>query len=273
MNKIGFQNFRRFLDFEPIEYHGITFLVGRNNAGKSTLVKALLLLNDFFKSGNIKEFSFGNNVLEDANIVSYGRAKNSKAEQDFIKFKCQIDNYYTELTIFGDEDQTYAEVHSFLIRDIDKNLEFVFESKGWDFSIIRTRSVGKEIGAPLDSNISLLDIEIEGLRTEIDKSELKKSSKEFLFMVEEYNSLLEKRKLIKSSTDKEKNNVYSLSASFPDDFELEGMLRFMLEVAESDHDEDFREIQQGKEPSEHFETNRAVKEDYRLIEDSFNGFF
>ncbi len=44
MNKIGFKNFRRFIEFKPIEFNNITFLVGRNNSGKSTLVKAFLLI-------------------------------------------------------------------------------------------------------------------------------------------------------------------------------------------------------------------------------------
>src|ERR1700676_5153936 len=99
MNKIGFQNFRRFQNFEPLEYKGITFLVGRNNAGKSTLVKALLLIDNYFKSGNIETLSFGNNVLEDANIVTYGRAKNRKATENFIFFTQNIENYITELTV------------------------------------------------------------------------------------------------------------------------------------------------------------------------------
>lgn len=43
-----------------VEYKGITFLVGRNNARKSTLVKALLLITDYFKSGKIESFSSGN---------------------------------------------------------------------------------------------------------------------------------------------------------------------------------------------------------------------
>ena len=90
MNSIGFKNFRRFESFNPLEYGGITFLVGRNNAGKSTLVKALLLIDNYFKSGNTDSFSFGNNVLEDANIVTYGRAKNNQAKENYILFTQKI---------------------------------------------------------------------------------------------------------------------------------------------------------------------------------------
>ena len=86
MNKIGFQNFRRFANFPELEYGGITLLVGKNNSGKSTMVKALLLINDFLKSKDISTFSFGNNVLEDANIVTFDRAKCRFSKGNFIKF-------------------------------------------------------------------------------------------------------------------------------------------------------------------------------------------
>ena len=46
MNSIGFNNFRRFASFPEMDLGDITLLVGGNNSGKSTLVKALLLCVD-----------------------------------------------------------------------------------------------------------------------------------------------------------------------------------------------------------------------------------
>lgn len=46
MNTIGFNNFRRFAIFPEMDLGDITLLVGGNNSGKSTLVKALLLCID-----------------------------------------------------------------------------------------------------------------------------------------------------------------------------------------------------------------------------------
>ena len=42
MRQIGFKNFRRFEDFPVIDINPITIFVGENNAGKSTVVKAML---------------------------------------------------------------------------------------------------------------------------------------------------------------------------------------------------------------------------------------
>jgi len=46
INSISFKNFRRFIDFPKRDLGDITILVGGNNAGKSTLVKAILLMRD-----------------------------------------------------------------------------------------------------------------------------------------------------------------------------------------------------------------------------------
>ena len=48
MNKIGFKNFRKFQELDPLDLGPITIFVGENNAGKSTVVKALLSSLDFF---------------------------------------------------------------------------------------------------------------------------------------------------------------------------------------------------------------------------------
>ena len=125
MYKIGFNNFRRFKVFEPLEYKGITFLVGRNNSGKSTMVKALLLINEFLKSGQVKTFSFGNNILEDANIVTYNRAKNNSSQnEDFIIFSYQLFEHLFEVMITGDQNTTEGRVISIIIID-SKRLNFL----------------------------------------------------------------------------------------------------------------------------------------------------
>ena len=50
MKQIGFNNFRKFQSFPPIDLSPITIFVGENNAGKSTVVKAILALLDFLNS-------------------------------------------------------------------------------------------------------------------------------------------------------------------------------------------------------------------------------
>jgi len=46
MKAIGFKNFRKYKEFPMMELSSTTILVGANNSGKSTIVKALLLINE-----------------------------------------------------------------------------------------------------------------------------------------------------------------------------------------------------------------------------------
>lgn len=197
MNKIGFKNFRRFIDFKPIEYKDITFLVGRNNSGKSTMVKALLLISDYLKSGNLKEFHFGNSVLEDANIVTYSRALNNtalKRKEDFIWFTYQIDNYQIEISISGTPDKTCADVHQFIIKNQNENISIKIEPQ------ISTITVSEDITSKEEktsnSQLQNLENEIETLQFELNKSDLKKSSKEYLEKVDKLNLLRSRRNML-----------------------------------------------------------------------------
>lgn len=89
MNTIGFNNFRRFATFPEIDLGDITLLVGGNNSGKSTLVKALLLCVDNLKlmssytKTNIFEFGapkfrFDANEWHDVKIKTFSRAIHNK---------------------------------------------------------------------------------------------------------------------------------------------------------------------------------------------------
>lgn len=183
MKTIGFKNFRRFEDFPPIEFNGITFLVGRNNSGKSTLVKSLLLIQDFFKSGNIGRLSFGHKVLEDANIVTYGRAKNKKAKENFIEFYYRLEHYNITINISGDNDDTYASVYVIKIVDEENNFEFLFEPQ------INTITISKLLGdsegeeGKNSSDLFILEQEIKKLKNQLNKAHLKNPAKNILSLL------------------------------------------------------------------------------------------
>ena len=62
INKIGVENFRVFKDYTEFELRPLTLLTGPNNAGKSSLTKLLLLINNGLQELNFKE---GIHNLED----------------------------------------------------------------------------------------------------------------------------------------------------------------------------------------------------------------
>jgi len=161
MKSISFKNFRRFTDFPEFKFGDITILVGGNNAGKSTLVKALLLVLDnlktmrreinFGETDNIfrvlsnPEFRFDENTFHELNIKNFSRALNRHCDKDeAITFNLTVEHPLTqELYEFkivvsrcgtdynkGTEDDSRGQIDFISISNLTKEirLEFSFAS-------------------------------------------------------------------------------------------------------------------------------------------------
>lgn len=272
INKIGFRNFRRFEYFPLLEYGGITFLVGRNNAGKSTLVKALLLINDFLKSNSIERLSFGNNVLADANIVTYGRARNRVAKENIIEFYYQVKNYAIVISVSGDDDKTFAHVHHFGIQNIDNGLVFSFEPVSSGISISRQQpDIDLE---EQEQAIKLLNESIELAENEIKTRKLKKTSKDYISLISEIDALKKKKDvLLKDIKAKDSKTSYSIDTFYGEHMTSEDAIEFAIDETLYLHDIEFQKSQSKKKPSKKFADYRGFKEDAKLIRDSFKDFF
>ena len=197
-NTIGFTNFRRFISFPEMELGDITILVGGNNAGKSTLVKAMLLMRDFIKNriesvattsnlfkSFVPDFSFD---TEHVNVGDFYRAfcRQSPRQEDEISFTMKIDKFRFIVKIRGERKPGIIPLVSMIaVSDEERNISFTFDfTKGQmtaEFAYDReTRSVAlndekflygviqnlkKEL-----SNSKNLD-EIANLKLEIEKYE------------------------------------------------------------------------------------------------------
>ena len=144
MKYIGFKNFRKFEVFPNIELAPITMLVGGNNAGKSTVVKGILALSDFFSTRNeiiddyamlrdesdeniqrikkdaLKNIKFYFNTSYLAHIGTFKRALYNKADNNVITFKTDLGPFDVEIDVIGnknDEELVYgtvSRVHVFI---------------------------------------------------------------------------------------------------------------------------------------------------------------
>ena len=126
MNSIRFTNFRRFVDFPELKFGKTTLLVGCNNAGKSTLQKALS-----FIISNIKgmETKWGWNCLPQfiipENMGTYSRinCKSSKQSMTFeISFGIRSNELSPRFVISfalqeANENATKIGIDSFSIED------------------------------------------------------------------------------------------------------------------------------------------------------------
>ena len=184
---IGFKNFRRFENFPLLEFGNITYMVGRNNSGKSTMVKALLLVMDYLQNQLGDTFSFDNNVLEDANIVTFGRAKCNFIDEPEIVFSFKLNNYEITCHISGEENETRVKVNKLLIIDTKDGYVFNIDHNKNQAKIIKKSSTKIE-NISVDEEIQGLELELDELKTQ-QKLTKNKGSKEALNLASEINKL------------------------------------------------------------------------------------
>lgn len=120
-NSIQFKHFRKFEDFPKLDFNDITFVVGKNNSGKSTFVKAFVMVYNYLKSGNLKQLDLNQGSVELLNIVTFDRAlcktMADRHEKEYIPITLKLGNYDLFLNVTGKKDSTILDVTKFKISD------------------------------------------------------------------------------------------------------------------------------------------------------------
>lgn len=120
-NSIEFRHFRKFEDFPKLDFNDITFVVGKNNSGKSTFVKAFVMVYNYLKSGNVKQLDLNQGSVELLNIVTFDRAlcktMSGRENKEYIPITLKLGNYEFYLNVTGKKDSTILDVTNFRITD------------------------------------------------------------------------------------------------------------------------------------------------------------
>lgn len=179
MKSISFKNFRRFADFPEFKFGDITILVGGNNAGKSTLQKALLLVFDNLKTLKKKaskfnifddgfetpQFRFDANEFHDLNLGTFGRSLFTGSKEDEMEFTLQIDNFPIRIIIEPDangEDLPVAKVALIEVKDIKRHILYTF-----NFNTRRMRVEFEQIKGNDSPEFDKIQTRIEELRAKL----------------------------------------------------------------------------------------------------------
>ncbi len=206
---VGFKNFRRFESFPMIELGDITFLVGKNNSGKSTLVKALLLFLNSLQQPKGNRFTFAGNVLNDANIVTFDRAIYRNNTNGQIDINLKLGNVIYSVNISGKEDSTDAVIN--VLKFYEQANQLYFEI---DFNTNEIFFLRKALNT--DAYVSGDPEEVQWYMDQIDnlKKELSslpnKLTREGLTLVDQINKLqsqLENLKFLIPETNKKKEDI------------------------------------------------------------------
>lgn len=189
MKKIGFKNFRRFKELEPLELGEITLMVGKNNSGKSTLVKALLLVLDYLRNQQGAKFSFANEALNDANIVTFERAKCKHLDEPGIEFTIDIENFEITIFLYGDDKSTSGDIEEVNIRDTNIGFELRIDYLTETVHISKQK---QKITDPFDIVEASVELQVDISDLKDELKSVSKTSREGLRLINQINILNEK---------------------------------------------------------------------------------
>lgn len=174
MKSIGFKNFRRFANLDPLQLGNITFFVGGNNAGKSTVVKAMMLVLDNLSeierfSMYTPEYILGKpnfrldaNRIHEVHIGTFGRALHKPyPEEKQIYFEAEIGNYRFAYYITGDTEskQANANVSKIEITNLSTSVRYTFDYINSEARLLYNELVLSEYTGMYMSNAEKIQIQ------------------------------------------------------------------------------------------------------------------
>lgn len=176
ITKIGFKNFRRFKEYTEVDLGDINMFVGGNNAGKSTVVKALLLVANFLKNTTItterdfNKYVFPLNV-QTVNIDTFNRALCWNSDEEEILFHLEFYPFNLDIEIYNagtKEDITAADIKKITL--VHQEHDVIF-----DFNIAQgseTFLFGKQCRYDIDRDNNLVNIFLKKLKKEKESLEV-----------------------------------------------------------------------------------------------------
>jgi len=202
MDKLILENFRTYKNRTEIDFAPITILTGKNNSGKSTIIKAILLLNDFLNSDNQLILEFDGPSAQKHKIDCMSNALTWGSESKTFEITYEKDGYlftfhFSESTLSGNLHKlefVHLETKSKLVIEcLAKSvLHFKVDDDFLDsFNPLRAEVDDNEIKL-LSNSIIAYTLEIEQVG-QIIKSTTK-GSPESIELISRRNSLLSKTK-------------------------------------------------------------------------------
>lgn len=216
MKKIGFRNFRRFVDFDPLDMGSLTLLSGGNNSGKSTIVKAAMLAMNYLKTPRInttqtllndrenRKFFFD---IDNAHVSSFVRALNYNCHplKDTITFSISLNEFDITLGVISSEStaNSFGLLSFANIKDLSQNIIYEFEFE-------KTHSMYIKFG---DSNEDSSDeMVVNNMKESIQKMELQLKDMTDFMEISKINSEIQS---LKSRLARMEKSLESRSFTFP----------------------------------------------------------
>jgi len=172
MAKISLKNFRKFESLKPLELGWINLFVGKNNAGKSTVVKAIMLILDNLRSLSwsntskeyglrsvlnvpIPSFRFDANGFHNLHIGTFERAKCNYVDDKNITFYLEYEGFEFEIVVSGVMEGSQVSM------PIDRLKITKLNGDSFDFDFSKKTMTYKQTAVTSDNESSFLQDEID----------------------------------------------------------------------------------------------------------------
>ncbi|SFN17242.1 AAA ATPase domain-containing protein [Algoriella xinjiangensis] len=127
-NYIQVNNFRKYISTPEIELNDLNFFVGTNSSGKSSLVKAYMLITTFIKEDKMFEIDFSSVEYKDVNIQDFNRqiCQYSLSEEN-VNIKLCVNNFEYDLTLIPHEKSNFAKVLKYYVTDLVNDIIYEYD--------------------------------------------------------------------------------------------------------------------------------------------------
>lgn len=128
MNFLSLYNFKVFNKVEEFQLAPITFLTGKNNSGKSSLLKSILILSDYLANDNDQlHLNFNGYFAGKHKINCFGNAKTWNSKEKLFSIEFVHDNYKFKFSFTAENIDTIAILKYFSIESLEINEKLSFE--------------------------------------------------------------------------------------------------------------------------------------------------
>jgi AAA15 family ATPase/GTPase len=183
-NKLTVENFRVFKDTTEFELAPITILTGQNNSGKSSLLKALLVLSDFLDSGDQTYLDFNGRLSPRHRLSKFSNAKTNGSTNNTFSIKREINDLEVEYVFGGEDEDTNALLQLFKVTNTINNEVLTLERLALiSFELTVTEAFINSIISPTSREQTIVDhssleTELETLSNELSSLELQRNEVE-----------------------------------------------------------------------------------------------